>query len=142
MPFEHHGEGTWYFPGHPEHVCGPSRCGRAALRRRPSLRALGAIVCDPYFIQIHKHRWLITKQSMFVQHTILALWCSEGTWSFQGLARLDVWHVWASCWTPGRAWTSWNGHLGVWQRLAASGRLGVWHFWPAVRSGRRLADAW
>eukprot|EP00966_Prymnesium_polylepis_P040545 940787-Prymnesium_polylepis.1 len=45
------------------------------------------------------------------------------------LARLGVWHVWASGWTPGRAWTSYacgTDPLGVWQRLAASGRLDVW----------------
>eukprot|EP00966_Prymnesium_polylepis_P135680 3136483-Prymnesium_polylepis.1 len=42
---------------------------------------------------------------------------------------LGVWHVWASGWTPGRACTSYArgmGTLGVWQRLAASGRLDVW----------------
>jgi hypothetical protein len=53
------------------------------------------------------------------------------------------WHVWASGWTPGRAWTSYahdTGTLGVWQRLAASGRLGVWHVWST--SGQRLADVW
>jgi|EP00966_Prymnesium_polylepis_P033254 hypothetical protein len=58
------------------------------------------------------------------------------------LARLGVWHVWPCGWTPGRAWTSYargTGTLGVFQRLAASGRLDVW---TSGTPGQRLANVW
>jgi hypothetical protein len=64
MPFEHHGEGAWSFRGHAQHLCGPSRCGRAGHQGGGRALGHGAIVCDPCFI--HKHRWVITQ----VQHTI------------------------------------------------------------------------
>jgi hypothetical protein len=133
------------FRGHAQHRCGPSRCGRA--RHQGGGRALGhgAFVCDPYFI--HKHIDGSSPNNLCMCN-IPFEHCDEGTWSFQGLARLDVWHVWASGWTPGRPWTlceHGTGTLGVWQCLAhvwkTSGTSGqrLAHVWPA--SGSRLARA-
>eukprot|EP00966_Prymnesium_polylepis_P280629 6484012-Prymnesium_polylepis.1 len=64
MPFEHHGEGAWSFRGHPQHLCGPSRFGRAGHQGGGRALGHGAIVCDPYFI--HKHRWLITQTYIYL----------------------------------------------------------------------------